>query len=147
MALSGVERARRCREKKKASGLSQVMKEKDRKRKRLARSKMSSSQLKALQLRQLANLHKFRAKAKVEQVLSLPVGSFFATKQAKAKALKKITDSLPINKDKQAELIRKMAEDLNILKLDDKYKRVQQSLPANIKEKIYEYYYRDDISY
>jgi hypothetical protein len=36
MALSGAERARRCREKKKAAGLSQVMKEKDRKRKQNA---------------------------------------------------------------------------------------------------------------
>lgn len=33
MALSGADRARRCREKKKAAGLGQMMKEKDRKRK------------------------------------------------------------------------------------------------------------------
>lgn len=33
MVFSGAERARRCREKKKKSGLSEIMKQKDRKRK------------------------------------------------------------------------------------------------------------------
>ena len=34
MVLSGAERARRCREKKKTTGLSEIMKKKDRDRKR-----------------------------------------------------------------------------------------------------------------
>ena len=41
MALSGAERARHCREKKKALGLSNIAKQKDRLRKNFARSKMA----------------------------------------------------------------------------------------------------------
>jgi len=147
MALSGAERARRCREKKKAAGLSQVMKEKDRQRKRLARAKMSLSKLKALRLRQQVNLHRFRAKVKATDGLQSSCMSSFPTKQAKGKALKKVMNALPINKDKKIELIQKIAEDLNLLKLNNKYERVKQSLPTATKDKIYEYYFRSDVSY
>jgi hypothetical protein len=80
MVLSGAERARRCREKKKRLGVSEITKQKDRKRKYLARSKMSSSQLAALRLRQRENLRSFRQKTNTNTVrLSLP-DSIFTSK-------------------------------------------------------------------
>ena len=45
MALSGVERARRCREKKKNAGLSEIMKQKHRKRKQIQSAHWSRKQL------------------------------------------------------------------------------------------------------
>ncbi|CAF2260150.1 unnamed protein product, partial [Rotaria magnacalcarata] len=122
------------------------MKGKDRARKKLARSKMSSSQLRQLCLRQNLNLRKFREKVQVN-LTQPPSQSSFPTKQAKAKALKKVTTVLPINKEKQTELIQQIAADLKSLTIDNKYARVQQSLSTDIKQKINDYYYRDDISY
>jgi hypothetical protein len=147
MALSGAERARRCREKKKAAGLGESMKRKDRERKRLARSKMSSAQLKKLRSRQQVNLRKFRLKTKTNPTLPSISASSFSTKQSKAKALKKVLNVLPVNKDKQVELIQTIAVDLNILKLEKKIQRTQRSLPVDVKKQIYDYYFRDDISY
>ncbi|CAF1337959.1 unnamed protein product [Rotaria sp. Silwood1] len=45
MVLSGAERARRCREKKKKAGLSEIMKQKDRKRKQIQSVHWSRKQL------------------------------------------------------------------------------------------------------
>lgn len=120
MALSGAERARRCREKKKAAGLGKLMKQRNRKRKRFARSRMSSIELKAFRLCQQTNLRKFRSKAKPNPILPSPSTSSFSTKQSKAKALKRILNVLPVNKDKQVELIQQIAEDLQIVKLEKK---------------------------
>ncbi|CAF1310453.1 unnamed protein product [Adineta ricciae] len=147
MALSGAERARRCREKKKRTGLSEVAKQKDRLRKQAIRSKMSSSQLAALRLRQHNNLQKFRAKTATAPIPSSLNTSHFVTKQAKAKALKKMKQALPANKNKQIELIHKIAEDLNVLQLEKKYERTNQSIPSEVKKKVFDYYIRDDISY
>ncbi|CAF2039332.1 unnamed protein product [Rotaria magnacalcarata] len=146
MALSGAERNRRYREKQKTAGLGDILKENDRKRKQLARSKMSSSQLAVLRLRQQYSLRKFRTKSKLDPVC-IPTTSSFKTVQSKAKALKIITNVLPKNKSKQCELVKKVAEDLNLLKIEKKYDRAGQSLQINVKNKIYEFYCRDDISY
>jgi hypothetical protein len=146
MPLSGAERARRCREKK-TTGLSETVKQRDRKRKRLARSKMSSSQLAALRLRQRNNLRKFCEKTKTNPVGPALNTSSFASKQSKGKALNKIMRALLLNKDKQIELIHKIAEDLNILKLEKKQERVYQSISLEVRKKINEFYCRDDISY
>lgn len=145
-ALSGAERARRCREKKKRTGLSEITKQKDRNRKQLTSSKMSLSQLAELRQRQHDNLQKFRNKTK-DPVQSSLNTSTFLSKQAKGKALSKIKRVLPANKDKQIELIQKIAEDLNILKLEKEHERVYQSISSEAKKKIYEFYCRDDISY
>ncbi|CAF1529237.1 unnamed protein product [Adineta ricciae] len=147
MVLSGAERARRCREKKKRTGLSEIAKQKDRLRKQAVRSKMSSSQLAALRLRQHASLRKFREKTATAPIPSSLDTSHFVTKQAKAKALKKMKQALPANKNKQIELIHKIAEDLNVLQLEKKYERNYQSIPLEVKKKVFDYYCRDDISY
>ena len=146
MAITGAERNRRYREKKKAEGLSEIMKRKDRLRKQIARAKMSSTQLAALRLRQRENLRKFRAKSRTDSI-RVPTTSSFPTVQAKAKALKKFKNVLPKNKAKQHELIQTIATDLNLLKLEKTYERVQQSLPMSVKSQIYEFYCRDDNSY
>ncbi|CAF2081486.1 unnamed protein product [Rotaria magnacalcarata] len=148
MALSGAQRAQRCREKKnKNAELSEIMKQKDRKRKRLARLKMTLSEVTALRLRQKINLQKFRAKKKNDSDCSTAQASSFSTKQTKSKALKKIMNVLPVNKKRQLELITKVAEDLKILKIQKKQERDYQALPTPVKNKVYEFYYRDDISY
>ncbi|CAF1683341.1 unnamed protein product, partial [Rotaria magnacalcarata] len=134
MALSGAERNRRYREKQKTAGLGDILKENDRKRKQLARSKMSSSQLAVLRLRQQYSLRKFRTKSKLDPVC-IPTTSSFKTVQSKAKALKIITNVLPKNKSKQCELVKKVAEDLNLLKIEKKYDRAGQSLQINHQEK------------
>ena len=147
MALSGVERARRCREKEIAAGLSEAIKEKDCQRIQLTRSKMTTSRLNVLRLRQRVNLQRYRARKKVNSVPPSPLRSSFSKKQAKINALSKIKSVLPTNKVKQKELIRKVAEVLNILKLDKRNKIVQQSVKKNLKDKICQFYCRDDISY
>ncbi|CAM4982008.1 unnamed protein product [Rotaria socialis] len=148
MALSGAQRAQRCREKKnKNAELSEIMKQKDRKRKRLARLKMTLSEMTALRLRQKINLQKFRAKKQNDSDCSTVQASSFSTKQTKSKALKKIMNVLPVNKKRQIELITKVAEDLKILKIQKKQERDYQALPTTVKNKVYEFYCRDDISY
>jgi len=147
MALSGAERARRCREKKKAAGLGESMKQKDRQRKRLARSKMLPKQLNELRLRQQTNLQKFRSKLKQDAGLPSPATSSFSTKQSKEKALKRIVNALPVNKNKQIELIKQVAETLNIINVERTYERNQQSLSTDTKKQVYDFYFRDDISY
>ncbi|CAF3406874.1 unnamed protein product, partial [Rotaria socialis] len=144
---SGAERARLCREKKKKAGLGEIMKEKDRKRKQTARSKMTLLQLTELRLRQKANLQRFRAKKNTDPPCSTTQTSSFSTKQTKAKALKKVINALPASKDKQVELIKQVAKDLNILKLEKKHERNYQSLSTTVKNEVYEFYCRDDISY
>ena len=147
MALSGAERARRCREKKKAEGLAESVKRKDRERKRLARSMMTSTQLNALRLRQQINLGKFRAKPKANPTVPSASLSLFASKQSKAKALKRVLKVLPVNKDKKVELVQTIAEQFNLVKSNQKFERNQRSLPSHIKKKVYDYYFRDDITY
>ncbi|CAM4986859.1 unnamed protein product [Rotaria socialis] len=123
------------------------MKQKDRKRKRLARLKMTLSEVTALRLRQKINLQKFRPKKKNDSNCSTAQASSFSTKQTKSKALKKIMNVLPVNKKRQIELITKVAEDLKILKIQKKQERDYQALPTTVKNKVYEFYSRDDISY
>ncbi|CAF1437694.1 unnamed protein product [Rotaria sordida] len=147
MALSGAERARRCREKKKAAGLHELIKQQDCERKRLARSKMPPAKLKKLRLRQQTNLRKFRSKSKLNPTRPSPPESSFRTKQSKSKALNRILNALPANKDKQFELIKEIAANLNIVKLEKKFERNQQSLSTDVKQRVYDYYFRDDISY
>ncbi|CAF3401504.1 unnamed protein product, partial [Rotaria socialis] len=139
--------ARRCREKKEKGGLSEIVKQKDRTRKQLARSNMSSSELTALRLRQHVNLRKFRSKTKTDLTFAATPVSSFSRKQSKSKALNKIMNALPINKNKQCELIQKIAEDLHLLKIDKKYERGQRSVSRNTKNIIHEFYCRDDNSY
>ena len=55
-------------------------------------------------------------------------------------------NALPANANKQIELITKVAEDLNILKIE-KEEHEYQALPTAVKSKVYEFYCRDDISY
>ena len=108
---------------------------------------MSSSQLAALRLRQRENLRSFRQKTNTNIVrLSLPDSSF-TSKQAKAKAMNKTLRALPTNKDKQIEVVHKIAEDLNLLTIEKKHERLYQSLPSEAKTKVHEFYCRDDISY
>ncbi|CAF1424572.1 unnamed protein product [Adineta steineri] len=147
MALSGAERARRYREKKKAAGLHELIKKQDRKRKRIARSKMSLAKLKQLRLRQQTNLHKFRSKSKLSSTLPSPPDSSFRTKQSKSKALNRILNVLPANKGKQFELIKEIATNLKIIEPEKKFERTQKSLSTDVKQQIYDYYFRDDISY
>ena len=134
MALSGAERARRCREKKKAAGLGEIMKKKDRLRKRLARSKMTPFQLKELRSRQKTNLQRFRAKKKDEVLQPRPL-SAFSNKQAKGKVMKKIRKVLPINQDKQIEVVHQLAQDLGILGSDKIYQTKFHFYPIAIKRK------------
>ncbi|CAF4025101.1 unnamed protein product [Rotaria sp. Silwood1] len=119
MALSGAERARRYREKKKSAGLHKLIKQRDRERKRLARSRMSSAELKIFRLPRP----------------SPPVSSF-STKQSKSKALNRVLNALPVNKDKQFELIKEIAVGLNIVKLQKQFERNQQSLSTDIKKTL-----------
>ena len=147
MVVSGAERARRCREKKRTLGLSEITKEKDRKRKRLARSKMSLSKLTALRLRQRENLRLFRQKTTTETVRLSLADSNFTSKQAKGKAVNKTLRALPANKDKQVEVVQKIAEDLKLLIIEKKHERQYQSLSSEAKTKVRGFYYRDDISY
>ncbi|CAF4518072.1 unnamed protein product, partial [Rotaria sp. Silwood2] len=123
MALSGAERARRCREKKKAAGLHELIKQQDCERKRLARSKMPPAKLKKLRVRQQTNLRKFRSKSKskLNPTRPSPPESSFRTKQSKSKALNRILKALPANKDKQFELIKEIAANLNIVRLEKKF--------------------------
>lgn len=109
MVLSGAERARRCREKKKAVGLSEIIKTKDRLRKRTARAQLSPTELRALRLQQKINLQRFRAKEE-GQVLPARPSSSFANKQSKGKAMNRIRKVLPVTEDKQIEIVRQMAE-------------------------------------
>ena len=138
MAFSGAERAQRYREKKKTTGLINIVKKKDRLRKQVARSKMNSHQLAAVRLRQRVNLQRFRSKNKLTPK-QLSVDSSFSTKQAKGKALKKVRKVLPKNEDKKTELVRQLATDLGIVE--------EKSLPTSSKKSINDYYFRDDISH
>ena len=147
MVLSNAERARRCREKKKAAGLGDIMKKKDRMRKQIARSKMSLTDLTHLRIRQRENLRRFRAKGKDQPVSKKPSSSSFSSKQAKGKALKKVRKTLPIAKDKQIELVRHIAQDLSIVDSPKSYERNSSSIPIDIKEKVKEFFYRYDITY
>ncbi|CAF3985084.1 unnamed protein product [Rotaria sp. Silwood2] len=147
MALSGTERVRRFREKKKAAGLHELIKQQDCERKRLARSKMPPAKLKKLRVRQQTNLRKFRSKSKLNPTRPSPPESSFRTKQSKSKALNRILNALPANKDKQFELIKEIAANLNIIKLEKKFERNQQSLSTDVKQQVYDFYFRDDISY
>jgi hypothetical protein len=55
--------------------------------------------------------------------------------------------ALPANKDKQIEVVQKIAEGLNLLTLEKKYERTYQLLSSQAKTKVHEFYCRDDISY
>ncbi|CAF4986960.1 unnamed protein product, partial [Rotaria sp. Silwood1] len=112
MALSGAERARRYREKKKSAGLHKLIKQRDRE----------------------LNLRKFRSKSKSNPARPSPPVSSFSTKQSKSKALNRVLNALPVNKDKQFELIKEIAVGLNIVKLQKQFERNQQSLSTDIKK-------------
>ncbi|CAF2970124.1 unnamed protein product, partial [Rotaria sp. Silwood2] len=73
--------------------------------------------------------------------------SSFETKQIKGKALRKITNALPVNKNKQIELITHMAEDLGILDMKKKHERVQNCISMSTQNEVINFYCRDDISY
>ena len=110
------------------------MRKKDRERKRHTRWKMTPTQLNELRMRQQRNLRKFRSKSKQDAGLPSPDISSFATKQSKAKALKRVVNTLPANKNKQIELIKQVAGTLSIINMKGKYERNQQSLSADTKK-------------
>ncbi|CAF1263182.1 unnamed protein product [Adineta ricciae] len=122
------------------------MKKQDRKRKRLARLKMPPAKLKIFRLRQKLNLHHFRSKSKLAPTRPSPTESSFRTKQSKAKAFKRVINALPVDKDKQFELITEIAANLNIIKLEKKIERKQQALSPIVKQQVYDFYFRDDIT-
>ncbi len=99
MTLSSAERTRRCQEEKKAAGLHTLTKQRDRERKRLVRSRMSSTELKVFRLRQQANLRKFRSKSTPNPTRPSLLTSSFSTKHSKVKALKRLLNALPVNND------------------------------------------------
>ncbi|CAF3321620.1 unnamed protein product, partial [Rotaria sp. Silwood2] len=104
-----------------------------------------SIQLAALRLRQRANLLKFRSK--LNNITSKPSPKpSFETKQTKGKALRKIINVLPVNKDKQIELITAMAEDLGIFYMKKKHERIQNRVPMSTQKEVINYYCRDDIT-
>ena len=65
MVFHDTKRARTCREKKEVADLGQLMKQKNRTAKRLARSRMSSSELKTSPLCQENNPRKFLLRKKM----------------------------------------------------------------------------------
>ncbi|CAF1415440.1 unnamed protein product [Didymodactylos carnosus] len=115
MALTLAERARRCREKKKATGLYEVLKQKDRKRKKVARSKLSPAALGTLRMKTKTNVDKFQAKLKQKPPPKKSTISVFRNKQVKGKAMRKLLNNLLTNKEKPTELVRDMADKLGIL--------------------------------
>ncbi|CAF1620576.1 unnamed protein product [Didymodactylos carnosus] len=145
MALTDAERSRRYREKKKNAGLGEVMKKNDRIRKRLARAKMSPHDLATLRLRQIENKKKFRSKGKKQPPAAAT--SSFRTKQTKAKALKKVINVLPANKDKQIELVQHLAQNLGIMKQNKEHERATKAIPLAAQIEVREFFCRDDISY
>ncbi|CAF3858022.1 unnamed protein product, partial [Rotaria sp. Silwood1] len=80
------------------------------------------------------NLRKFRSKSKSNPARPSPPVSSFSTKQSKSKALNRVLNALPVNKDKQFELIKEIAVGLNIVKLQKQFERNQQSLSTDIKK-------------
>jgi hypothetical protein len=146
MALTNAERSRRYREKKKNAGLGEVMKKKDRLRKKLARAKMSPRDLGILRLRQIENKKNFRSKGKKQPPVAAATSSF-CTKQTKAKALKKIINVLPANKDKQIELVQHLAQNLGIMKQNKEHERATKAIPLPVQTEVRKFFSRDDVSY
>ena len=101
MALSVTEREHRCREKEIAAGLSAVIKEKDRQHKQLTSSKMTTSQLNVLGLRQQVNLQRFLAQKRANPILPSPHKPSFSIKQSKVNAVNKTKSILPTGKNKK----------------------------------------------
>ncbi|CAF1045191.1 unnamed protein product [Didymodactylos carnosus] len=147
MVLSGAERMKRLREKQKTTGQHDSIKEKDRKRKQVFRSKLTPQAMALFRLKQNANAQKFREKKKKKRTLKRLSTTSFANKQVKSKARKKLESSLPAAIDKQIELVTDLARSLGIIKKKEMISRPSKALSSQVTDQITEFFCRDDVSY
>ena len=110
MPLKPAEHMKRYREKMKKDGEYAEVRKKDRLRRRMKRSKLPSSTRAAIRRRDLD-----RKKSKVDKASSQVLGSAFVSKQAFGKALKKVTNALPVQMEKTIEIVKSLAQKFGIL--------------------------------
>jgi hypothetical protein len=53
------------------------------------------------------------------------------SKQAKAKAMRKVQEALPVSETKKVEMVRQTAEDLGLIEPRKTYQRNTQSIPSD----------------
>ncbi|CAF0806150.1 unnamed protein product [Didymodactylos carnosus] len=129
MALTGAERIRQWRERKKKQGVYEAMKKSDRLRKRLMRVQLKPQALQNLRIQQNKNLIKHRKRIKNLPVSNAPNPFAFGSKQTLAKSVKKVMKALPVDRLRQMEVIQNITEKLGLLS-KTKFTRNVRCLPS-----------------
>ncbi|CAF2654996.1 unnamed protein product [Rotaria sp. Silwood2] len=122
------------------------IKKKSRIRDNNRRKNLNDYSLQQLRNRQKQASKKYRAKKNLEGTNNKQ--SSYKCPQTLGKAVKRVVESLPKDTNKRVTVIRHIAQELDIIpKTISHHKRVQRSLPIELKQLVINFYNRDDISY
>ena len=146
MAMTNAERMKKYREKiKKDKVKYEAVKAKARIRNNSIRTKLTGASLEQFRAKNKLRQKKFRENKKT-QVISKSTSNSFKSRQSFGKALKKGKNSLPKCDMKKKVIVKHLAESYNLIP-KSKHQRTSLKLADKLKNDVYNFYIRDDISY
>ena len=146
MAMTNAERMKNYREKiKKDKVKYEAVKAMARIRNNSIRTKLTGASLQQFRAKNRPRQKKFRENKKV-QLISKSTSNSFKSRQSFGKAFKKVKNSLPKCDMKKKIIVKHLAESYNLIP-KSKHQRISLKLADKLKNDVYNFYIRDDISY